>query len=65
MTGVGMGIEDVKGRVAEAGYRVDAGAVAEAMLRRPGVHLLLGTRGVTRGGGARSPAPMALRRHRA
>lgn len=57
-----MGFDDVKGRVAETGYRVDAGAVAEAMLRRPGVRLLLDPRLVTPGGGARSPAAAPQRR---
>jgi hypothetical protein len=63
MSPVGMGIQrDVKGRVAGTGYRVDAGAVAEAMLRRPSVHLLLGTRPIRPAGGARIPGPDAGRR---
>ena len=33
---------DVKGRAPGEAYRVDAGAVAEAMLRHPGVRRLLG-----------------------
>ena len=52
--------EDVKGRVAGAAYRVDAGAVAEAMLRHPGVRLLLGAQRPDRFmrlGGARIPEP--------
>lgn len=54
--------DDVMGRVAGAGYRVDAGAVAEAMLRRPGVAVLLGATGAVRpDGGARSPAAPAPR----
>lgn len=58
-----MGLQDdVKGRVAGAGYRVDAGAVAEAMLRRRSVHLLLGTRAVTQDAGARSRAATPPRR---
>lgn len=61
-----MGLQDVKGRVSGVGYRVDAGAVAEAMLRRPGVHLLLGTRSAGlrpgRPGGAQSPAAPPPRR---
>jgi hypothetical protein len=57
MTQQGMGLQDLKGRVAQACYRVDAGAVAEAMLRRPSVHLLLGTRcALTSDDGARSRA---------
>jgi hypothetical protein len=34
--------DDVKGRVPGAAYSVDAAAVAEAMLRHPGVRRLLG-----------------------
>jgi hypothetical protein len=33
--------QDLNGRVAGSGYRIDAGAVAEAMLRHPGVRRLL------------------------
>lgn len=63
MSSLGMGLrDDVKGRVAGASYRVDAGAVAEAMLRHPSVHLLLGTGAVRSSDGARTPAPVAPRR---
>lgn len=54
--GRGMGMVDRKSRAAGAAYRVDAGAVAEAMLRHPGVRRLLGAPPVTPAGGARSRA---------
>jgi hypothetical protein len=60
MKALGMGLEDVKGRVGGTDYRVDAGAVAEAMLRRPGILRLL-TAATARG--ARTPAPPVPRRH--
>jgi hypothetical protein len=52
--------QDMKGKVAEATYRVDATAVAEAMLRHPGVRRLLGADRdgrFSRPAGAPSPAP--------
>jgi hypothetical protein len=52
--------QDMKGEVASAAYRVDATAVAEAMLRHPGVRRLLGADRdgrITRPAGAPSPAP--------
>ena len=58
--GMGNSHQDVKGRVAGAAYRIDPGAVAEAMLRHPGVRLLLGARRddrFIRLGGARTPEP--------
>ncbi len=53
-----MGTEDVKDRVVDAAYRIDAGAVAEAMLRRPGIRMLLASPlpALIAGGGARTPA---------
>jgi hypothetical protein len=55
----GMAVEDLKHRVAGAAYRIDATAVAEAMLRRPAVRALLSAPPVvTPGVGARSPAPV-------
>jgi hypothetical protein len=59
-----MAAEELKLRVAGATYRIDATAVAEAMLRRPAVRVLLSTpAGVTPSGGARSRerVPPALR----
>jgi hypothetical protein len=58
--GMGNSHQEVKGRVAGAAYRVDAGAVAEAMLRRPGVRRLLGADRddrFSRLDGARIPEP--------
>lgn len=55
--------QDVKGRVAGAAYRVDVVAVAEAMLRHPGVRQFLGADRddrFSRLGGARSPEPRPL-----
>lgn len=63
-TGMGNSHQDVKGRVAGAAYRVDAAAVAEAMLRHPGVRRLLGADRdgrFSRPGGARIPVPEPLR----
>jgi hypothetical protein len=62
--GMGNSHQDVKGRVAGAAYRVDAGAVAEAMLRHPGVRRLLGADRddrFSRPDGARTPEPGPLR----
>jgi hypothetical protein len=54
-----MAVEELKLRVARAAYRIDATAVAEAMLRRPAVRVLLDTPSVvTPGVGARIRAPM-------
>jgi hypothetical protein len=50
-----MGIDELKDRLLAADYTVDAGAVAEAMLKRPSVLLLLHP-GLLRPGDARSPA---------
>jgi hypothetical protein len=59
--------QDAKGRVvAGAAYRVDAGLVAEAMLRHPGVRRLLDVDRQTRFSrpdGARTPEPGPLRPH--
>jgi hypothetical protein len=56
-----MAKKNVKGTVRETGYRVDAGLVAEAMLRHPGIHRLLGTAQFRPAGGARSPGSPAPR----
>lgn len=58
-----MATSNVKGRVQAAAYRVDAGAVAEAMLRHPGIWRLLGAGPLRPDAGARIPAP-ALRPRR-
>jgi hypothetical protein len=60
----GMAVEELKLRVAGATYRIDATAVAEAMLRRPAVRVLLNApSAVTPGAGARSRAPTPRASH--
>jgi hypothetical protein len=62
--GMGNSHQDEKGRVAGAGYRVDAGLVAEAMLRHRGVRRLLDVDRAdrfSRPGGARTPASGPVR----
>jgi len=54
-----MRMDELKGRVAGDGYVVDAGAVAEAMLRRSAVRRLLNA---PPPGGARNPGARAPRR---
>lgn len=64
IAGMGNSHQDVKGGVAGATYRVDATAVAEAMLRHPGVRRLLGADRddrFSRCGGARNPEREAPR----
>ncbi len=71
-TGMGTGGQEgteqtVDGRIRLAGglcaYRVDAGAVAEAMLRHPGVRRLLGAPPLSPGGArTRAGRPPARRR---
>jgi Anti-sigma-28 factor, FlgM len=54
----GMAVDELKGRVADAAYRIDASAVAEAMLRRPSACVLIGAPWpLTRGGDGRSRVP--------
>lgn len=56
--------QKVKEQVAGAAYRVDAGLVAEAMLRHPGVRRLLGAADgdrFSRPGDARTPGQAPLR----
>ncbi len=65
--GMGNSHQDMKGRVAGATYLVDAEAVAEAMLRRPGVRRLLGADRddrFSRLDGARNPEPGSSRPRR-